>query len=129
MVDGLPSFNRPPDLCTSLLQKRKERGTNLAVERVKTHASGLSPRNGEAIVLHEGFLHRQDEVRRKALDEDSLRGWFEPPVWIEPLDPRRLCLVWLLRLEIEAGLLAALYFFCNAKVLIDDGDEHLQYDV
>jgi len=127
MADGLPSFNRPPDLRTSPLRKKESR-TDLAAEGAKTHASGSSLGNREAVILHEGFLHRQDEVRRKALDDDSPRGWFEPPVRIEPLDPRRLCLIRLLRLEITPGLLAALYLFRDAKVLIDDGDEHLQHD-
>src|SRR5579863_4947827 len=114
MADGLPSFNRPPNLWTSPLQRR----TDLAVEGGKTHAGGSFLKNVEAVVLHEGFLHRQDEIRRKALDDDSPRGWFEPLVRIEPLVPRCLCLVWLLRLEIVLGLLAALYLFCDTKVLI-----------
>ena len=108
--------------------KKKERRTDLAAEGGKAHAGGSSLGNGEAVVLHEGFLHRQDEVRRKALDDDSPWGWFEPPVRVEPLDPRRLCLVWLLRLEIVAGLLATLYLFCNAEILIDNGDKHLQHN-
>jgi hypothetical protein len=44
------------------------------------------------------------------------------------VDPRRFRLVWFLRLKVGVGLLAALGLFRDTKVLVDNGDEHLQHN-
>ena len=78
--------SRRPDLCRHHLSVRKEETLDgphhRNQRRRKTHASGSALGNGEAVALHEGFLHGQHEVRREALDDDGPRGRLEPPVWI-----------------------------------------------
>ena len=91
--------------------------------RRKTHASRPALGNGEAVVQHEGFLHGQHEVRGEALDDNGPQRRLEPHVWIQPVHPRHLCLVWPLRLEVVISLLVALCFFRDAEVLVDDSDE------
>jgi hypothetical protein len=44
------------------------------------------------------------------------------------MDPCHAVLIGFMRLKVIAGLLVALGFLGNAKVLMDDGDKHLQHD-
>lgn len=78
--------------------------------------------------MYKGLLHRQHEVRREVLYDDSAWRSFKPPVRIELPHPIRPVLFGLLRPKIEIYLLTALGLLGNAEVLVDDGDEHLQYD-
>jgi hypothetical protein len=92
-------------------------------ERKESHKS--RPALGYPIVLYKGLLHRQHEIRRQALDCDGPRGWLEPSIRIELMDPCCPVRIGFLRLKIVVSLLATLGFLGNAEVLVDDGDEHL----
>ena len=92
------------------------------------HHDRAGIRRANRVVLHKRLLHRQYKVRWQILDLhfDGVRP--NPSVRIESSEPARLMSLGLVTGPVIGCLLAQLGLFSDVEVLIDDGDEHLQYD-